>query len=60
MYDYDAQADGDLTFRRGDKIEVIKRTTDINDWWKGKLDGVTGDFPGKIIISCLFSRTLLI
>jgi len=48
LYDYDAQAEGDLSFRKNDKIEVINRTADINDWWKGKLNGIIGDFPGNI------------
>src|ERR1051325_9093118 len=49
LYDYDAQADGDLSFKKGDKIEVVERTEDVNGWWKGKLNGVVGDFPGNII-----------
>ncbi|CAG8465707.1 10092_t:CDS:2 [Acaulospora colombiana] len=45
LYDYDAQAEGDLSFRKDDKIEVIERTPDVNDWWKGKLKGKIGMFP---------------
>ncbi|CAG8746675.1 34868_t:CDS:2 [Gigaspora margarita] len=50
LYDYDATADGDLSFRKDDKIELIKRTPDVNDWWTGKLNGVTGVFPGNFNI----------
>ncbi|RIA95020.1 hypothetical protein C1645_758614 [Glomus cerebriforme] len=49
LYDYDAQADGDLSFKKGDKIEVINRTADVNDWWKGNLYGRIGDFPGNYV-----------
>ncbi|CAG8505175.1 14566_t:CDS:2 [Acaulospora morrowiae] len=53
LYDYDAQADGDLSFRKDDKIEVVERTPDVNDWWKGRLNGKVGMFPGdyKIFFS---------
>ncbi|KAI9322809.1 hypothetical protein BX666DRAFT_1898634 [Dichotomocladium elegans] len=49
LYDYDAQAEGDLSFRKDDKIEVIQRTADKNDWWTGRLNGVTGIFPGNYV-----------
>ncbi|KAJ3026209.1 UNVERIFIED_CONTAM: hypothetical protein HDU68_006013 [Siphonaria sp. JEL0065] len=47
LYDYQAQADGDLSFQRDDRIEVIERTADPNDWWTGRLRGQTGIFPGN-------------
>ncbi|CAI2177929.1 1405_t:CDS:2 [Funneliformis geosporum] len=49
LYDYDAQAGSDLSFKKGDKIEVINRTANVNDWWKGKLNNVIGDFPGNYV-----------
>ncbi|RHZ49707.1 hypothetical protein Glove_517g2 [Diversispora epigaea] len=49
LYDYDAQAEGDLSFKKDDKIEVIERTQNINDWWKGRLDGTIGVFPGNYV-----------
>ncbi|ORZ25777.1 hypothetical protein BCR42DRAFT_400900 [Absidia repens] len=49
LYDYQAQADGDLSFRKDDKIELVERTSDQNDWWTGKLDGQTGIFPGNYV-----------
>ncbi|KAJ3126232.1 hypothetical protein HK100_010358 [Physocladia obscura] len=50
LYDYEAQAEGDLTFRRDDRIEVVERTSNPNDWWTGRLRGVTGIFPGNYVI----------
>ncbi|OLL22276.1 Regulator of cytoskeleton and endocytosis RVS167 [Neolecta irregularis DAH-3] len=49
LYDYVAQASGDLSFSAGDKIEVIKKTNDVNEWWTGRLNGVTGIFPGNYV-----------
>ncbi|KAJ1964037.1 BAR adaptor protein Hob1 [Dipsacomyces acuminosporus] len=49
IYDYTAQADGDLTFKEGDRIELITRTEAKDDWWTGRLDGVTGVFPGTYV-----------
>ncbi|CAO3600322.1 unnamed protein product [Absidia cylindrospora] len=49
LYDYQAQADGDLSFKKDDKIELVERTNDQNDWWTGKLDGQTGIFPGNYV-----------
>ncbi|KAI8073130.1 hypothetical protein BC940DRAFT_324772 [Gongronella butleri] len=47
LYDYDAQAEGDLSFRKDDRIALIERTADTNDWWTGELNGVRGVFPGN-------------
>ncbi|CAO3686284.1 unnamed protein product [Rhizopus microsporus] len=49
LYDYDALAEGDLSFRKDDKIELVNRTQDANDWWTGKLRGQTGVFPGNYV-----------
>lgn len=46
LYDFTAQAAGDLDFKVGDRIEVIERTESSEDWWKGRLDGREGVFPG--------------
>lgn len=53
LYDYAAQAEGDLSFSKDDVIEVIQKTTDVNDWWTGRLNGVTGIFPGTKEMGCL-------
>lgn len=47
LYDYEAQAEGDLSFKVGDMIEIVKRTNNENEWWTGKLNGKTGQFPGE-------------
>ncbi|RUS34606.1 hypothetical protein BC938DRAFT_479518 [Jimgerdemannia flammicorona] len=49
LYDYEAQAEGDLSFKKDDKIEVVEKTQDVNDWWTGKLKGKVGVFPGNYV-----------
>jgi amphiphysin len=47
LYDYEAQAEGDLSFTAGDTIEIVQRTNSENEWWTGKCNGKQGQFPGK-------------
>jgi amphiphysin len=47
LYDYEAQAEGDLSFISGEVIEVIKRTNNENEWWTGRVNGRSGQFPGR-------------
>jgi amphiphysin len=46
LYDYEAQAEGDLSFVTGDVIEIVTRTNNENEWWVGRLHGQEGQFPG--------------
>lgn len=50
LYDFEAQADGDLDFKAGDRIEVVEKTTSSEDWWTGKINGRQGVFPGMQFI----------
>ncbi|KAL1960620.1 hypothetical protein VTO42DRAFT_7199 [Malbranchea cinnamomea] len=49
LYDYEAQAEGDLSFLTGDVIEVVQRTNNQNEWWTGRINGKTGQFPGNYV-----------
>ncbi|KAF9973547.1 hypothetical protein BGZ73_003210 [Actinomortierella ambigua] len=49
LYDYDAQEEGDLSFRKDDKIEIVERTANTDDWWTGRLNGKQGVFPGNYV-----------
>jgi len=49
MYDFESQAEGDLDFKAGDVIEIVQRTSNENEWWTGKVHGVTGQFPGNYV-----------
>lgn len=50
LYDFDAQAEGDLAFKRDDKIEILERKDDINDWWTGRIGDRVGVFPGTFLL----------
>lgn len=47
LYDFVPQAEGDLEFNVGDRIEVVERTESTEDWWTGRLNGRQGVFPGN-------------
>ncbi|TFK47948.1 BAR-domain-containing protein [Heliocybe sulcata] len=49
LYDFEAQADGDLSFNQGDRIELVERTENQEDWWTGRVDGRQGVFPGNYV-----------
>merc|ERR1712144_113284 len=49
LYDYEAQAEGDLSFTTGDVIEIVTRTNNENEWWIGKVKGKQGQFPGNYV-----------
>jgi amphiphysin len=47
IYDFSGQEAGDLTFREGDRIKVVKQTESGDDWWEGDLRGKRGKFPAN-------------
>ncbi|KAJ5818054.1 protein hob1 [Penicillium riverlandense] len=49
LYDYEAQAHGDLGFSAGDVIEIVHRTDNQNEWWTGRVDGREGQFPANYV-----------
>ncbi|KAJ5769492.1 protein hob1 [Penicillium odoratum] len=49
LYDYEAQAHGDLGFSTGDVIEIIQRTDNTNEWWTGRTGGREGQFPANYV-----------
>ncbi|KAF2816949.1 BAR adaptor protein hob1 [Mytilinidion resinicola] len=49
LYDYEAQAEGDLSFTTGDVIEIITRTSNDQEWWTGRVNGRQGQFPGNYV-----------
>jgi amphiphysin len=56
LYDFDAQADGDLSFKTGDRIEIVEKTESAEDWWTGRLNGQQGVFPGKSRSASCYAR----
>lgn len=49
MYDFAGQGSGDLSFREGDRIKVVKKTGSTDDWWEGEVNGVLGSFPANYV-----------
>jgi len=49
LYDYEAQAEGDLSFSTGEVIEIVTRTQNENEWWVGKVNQRQGQFPGNYV-----------
>ncbi|KAK3298129.1 uncharacterized protein B0H64DRAFT_438625 [Chaetomium fimeti] len=47
LYAFQGQGAGDLSFREGDRIRVVKRTGTDQDWWVGELGGMQGNFPAN-------------
>ena len=47
LYDFAGQGQGDLAFKEGDQIKVVKKTNSTDDWWEGELKGVKGSFPAN-------------
>eukprot|EP01031_Cornospumella_fuschlensis_P028539 gene28539-34450_t len=43
LYDHEAEADDELNFKAGEKVEVLETSDD--GWWKGKVGGRVGLFP---------------
>jgi len=48
VYDFVEEQDGDLGFRQGDAITILK--ADKSGWWVGEKDGRTGIFPFNYVV----------
>lgn len=49
IYDFDGQEEGDLAFKKGDKIEIIENNDNPNSWWRGRINSKIGNFPGNYV-----------
>lgn len=49
LYDFEGQSTGDLAFREGDRIRVVKKTESVDDWWTGEVGGKVGEFPANYV-----------
>uniref|UniRef100_A0A8C9FQB7 SH3 domain-containing protein n=1 Tax=Pavo cristatus TaxID=9049 RepID=A0A8C9FQB7_PAVCR len=47
MYDYMANNEDELSFSKGQLINVLSK--DDADWWQGEISGVTGLFPSNYV-----------
>ncbi|KAF9275151.1 hypothetical protein BGZ68_010979, partial [Mortierella alpina] len=49
MYDFTGEESTDLSFKKGDRITVLKKTLSTNDWWTGRCNGREGSFPANYV-----------
>lgn len=47
LYTFNGEDAGDLSFREGDKIKIVKKTATAQDWWVGELGGTRGNIPAN-------------
>jgi hypothetical protein len=47
-FTFDGEQDGDLSFKKGDIITIIKRTENATDWWTGRIGSREGIFPRSV------------
>ena len=45
LYTFDAAQPGDLGFKKGEVIKIVKRTESKTDWWTGRIGDREGIFP---------------
>ncbi|PGH14272.1 hypothetical protein AJ80_06012 [Polytolypa hystricis UAMH7299] len=49
LFTFDADQEGDLGFKKGDVITILKRTEKTEDWWTGKVGDKVGIFPSNYV-----------
>lgn len=49
LFTFDADQPGDLGFKKGEIITVIKKTEKAEDWWTGMIGTRTGIFPSNYV-----------
>lgn len=48
-FTFDADQPGDLGFKKGEVITIIKRTDNETDWWTGRIGSREGIFPRYVL-----------
>ncbi|KAI0113309.1 DUF500-domain-containing protein [Daldinia grandis] len=49
LYNFEPDQPGDLGFKKGDVITVLKKTDSDNDWWTGMVGSRHGIFPSNYV-----------
>lgn len=49
LFTFETQQAGDLGFRKGDIITIVKRSNSRDDWWTGRKAGAQGIFPANYV-----------
>ena len=50
-FTFDGEQSGDLSFKKGEIITIVKRTENETDWWTGKIGDREGIFPRYATVS---------
>ncbi|KAI8343432.1 hypothetical protein BC941DRAFT_411372, partial [Chlamydoabsidia padenii] len=49
LFNFAGQQDGDLPFKKGDTIVIVKKTDTQQDWWTGEIGSRKGIFPANFV-----------
>ena len=49
QYDFEAQRDDELTIREGERLRILKKSDNTDDWWEGEIRGFKGMFPANYV-----------
>lgn len=49
LYSFSGEESGDLPFRKGDVITILKKSESQDDWWTGRMNGREGIFPANYV-----------
>lgn len=49
LYTFKGEQAGDLPFKKGDVIDILKKSETTDDWWTGRNNGVSGIFPANYV-----------
>lgn len=49
LYTFKGEQSGDLPFKKGDVIDILKKSETTDDWWTGRNNGATGIFPANYV-----------
>ncbi|KAK4105243.1 DUF500-domain-containing protein [Parathielavia hyrcaniae] len=49
LFTFEGEQPGDLSFKKGDVITVLKKTESDNDWWTGMVGTKHGIFPSNYV-----------
>lgn len=49
LYTFKGEQAGDLSFKKGDVIDILKKSDTTDDWWTGRNNGLTGIFPANYV-----------
>lgn len=49
LYNFNGEQSGDLSFRKGDIITIVKKSDTTDTWWTGSYGGQSGIFPANYV-----------